>query len=230
MRSIVSSTNKILVTGVTSGLGKYIYENVPDCVGLTRGNRHYVLKDEYDLIIHCAFSSERGNDVSDNFDFIDSNILLTNELVNTKHTKFIYISSLAVYDEGYSNYKSTKLYSESIVEKKSDNFLIVRVPAMLGVDIRPNSIWKILNEKKPQLTLHQDSTFNYVLHSDVLDYILSGVSGISDFISDENITLGKVNEILDGSCIFGDYKFVTPELDGVKWKTTEKVIEEFKEL
>ena len=192
----MSSTNKILVTGVTSGLGKYIYENVPDCVGLTRGNRHYVL----------------------------------NELVNTKHTKFIYISSLAVYDEGYSNYKSTKLYSESIVEKKSDNFLIVRVPAMLGVDIRPNSIWKILNEKKPQLTLHQDSTFNYVLHSDVLDYILSGVSGISDFISDENITLGKVNEILDGSCIFGDYKFVTPELDGVKWKTTEKVIEEFKEL
>ena len=106
----MSSTGKILVTGVTSGLGKYIYENIPDCVGMTRENRHYVLKDEYDLIIHCAFSSERGNDITDYFEYIDSNILLTNELVNTKHKKFVYISSVVVYDEGYSNYKSTKFY------------------------------------------------------------------------------------------------------------------------
>ena len=68
----MSSTNRILVTGVTSGLGKYIYENISDCVGMTRENRHYVLKDEYDLIIHCAFSSERGNDITDYFEYIDS--------------------------------------------------------------------------------------------------------------------------------------------------------------
>ena len=226
----MSSTNRILVTGVTSGLGKYIYENISDCVGMTRENRHYVLKDEYDLIIHCAFSSERGNDITDYFEYIDSNILLTNDLVNTKHKKFVYISSVVVYDEGYSNYKSTKFYSESIVEKKSDNFLILRVPVMLAVDIRPNTIWKIIKEDKPKLTLHQDSTFNYVLHSDILDYIFIDEKGIKNFVSEDNITLGEIKELVNGNCEFGNYKFVTPKLDGVKWKTSRQVVEEFKEM
>ena len=40
----MSSTNKILVTGVKSVLGKYIYENTSNSVGLTRENRANVYR------------------------------------------------------------------------------------------------------------------------------------------------------------------------------------------
>ena len=83
----MSSTNKTLVTGIKSGLGKYIYENASNSVGLTRENRDNVIKGEYDLIIHCAFHSDRGNDIDDYYDYINSNILLTNELVKLKQIK-----------------------------------------------------------------------------------------------------------------------------------------------
>ena len=89
----MSSTNKILVTGTKSGLGKYIYNTIPNSISLTRENREDVIGGEYDLIIHCAFHPERGNDISDYYDYIDSNILLTNELTKLKHTRFVYVSS-----------------------------------------------------------------------------------------------------------------------------------------
>ena len=226
------STNKVLVTGTKSGLGKYIYENTDKSVSLTRDNRKDILNDKYDLIIHCAFHSDRSNDIGDYYDYVDSNILLTNELVNLEHKRFVYISSLAVYDNGYSSYKHSKLCSEAIVNKKANNPLILRVPAMLGVDIRPNTIYRILKEDKPKLTLNEESTFNYVLHSDVKNFaLLNRFNGVVDFVSNGNITLKKVNEILNGNAVFGDYKFVTPEIkDGVNWKSSEQVINEFKEL
>tara|TARA_R100001510_G_C7594912_1_gene163388 strand:- start:43 stop:732 length:690 start_codon:yes stop_codon:yes gene_type:complete len=228
----MSSTNKILVTGVKSGLGKYIYENISNSVGLTRENKQDVLKGEYDLIVHCAFHSDRDNNIDDYYDYIDSNILLTNELVKLKHKRFVYISSLAVYDKDYSAYKHTKLCSEAIVNKKANNPLIMRVPAMLGVDIRPNTIFRILKEHKPKLTLSEESTFNYVLHSDVKNFVLLNESnGVVDFVSNGNVTLKKVNEILNGNAVFGNYKFITPEIkDGVNWKSSEQVINEYKEL
>ena len=126
----MSSTNKILITGTKSGLGKYIYENTPNSISLTRDSREDILNDEYDLIIHCAFHSDRGDNIDDYYDYVDSNILLTDELVNLEHKRFVYISSLAVYDEGYSSYKHTKLCAEAIVNKKANNPLILRVPAL----------------------------------------------------------------------------------------------------
>ena len=226
------STNKILITGTKSGLGKYIFRNTNNSISLTRENRTDVIKDEYDLIIHCAFHSDRDDKINDYYDYVDSNILLTDELVNLKHNRFVYISSLAVYDKDNFTYKHTKLCAEAIVNKKANNPLIIRVPAMLGIDIRPNTLFRILKEDKPKLTLSGESTFNYVLHSDVKQFALNNKhKGIVDFVPDGNVTLKKVNEILDGNAIFGDYKFITPEIkDGVNWKSSEQVINKFKEL
>ena len=224
--------SKNLFTGTKSGLGKYIFQNTNNSISLTRENRTDVIKDEYDLIIHCAFHSDRDDKINDYYDYVDSNILLTDELVNLKHNRFVYISSLAVYDKDNVTYKHTKLCAEAIVNKKANNPLIIRVPAMLGIDIRPNTLFRILKEDKPKLTLSGESTFNYVLHSDVKQFALNNKhKGIVDFVSDGNVTLKKVNEILDGNAIFGDYKFITPEIkDGVNWKSSEQVINKFKEL
>ena len=164
------------------------------------------------------------------FETINGRRIMSNELTEIKHNRFVYMSSLAVYDNDNSNYKHSKLCSESIINKKANNPLILRLPVMLGTNIRPNTIFRILKEDKPNLTLSGNSTFNYVLHSDVKMFaLLNKFNGVVDFVSRGNITLKKVNEILNGNAVFGDYTFVTPEIsDGVNLKTSEQVISEFK--
>jgi len=227
-----STDKKILVTGTTSGLGKYIYRMLPNSISLNRENREQVIKDEYDLIIHCAFSNERGKDINDYYEFIDGSVLLTDELVRVKHKKFIYISSLEVYNKPLTNYILTKLCSEAIVSKKAKSPLILRVPALLGSDIRRNTVWRILKENKPQLTLNENSTFNYVLHSDLFAFIFENFdkTGIVNFVSEGNISLARINEIFNGNAVWGSHKYITKEVAGVKIKTSEEVLNEFKKI
>jgi dTDP-D-glucose 4,6-dehydratase len=60
---------KYLVTGIKSGLGKYLYENLPDAHGLDRGGFNLIKDEEYDTIIHCAFNKE--NVITDYKKYLD---------------------------------------------------------------------------------------------------------------------------------------------------------------
>ena len=47
------SDKSVLVTGTNSGLGKFIYERIPNAVSLTRENRVDIVGGKkYDIIIH----------------------------------------------------------------------------------------------------------------------------------------------------------------------------------
>ena len=87
------STNKILITGTTSGLGKYLYENIPNSISLNR--KDTFIDNNFDVIIHNAFSPQGANknDIKDYYKYINDNILLTKKLVDIKPKKFIYIST-----------------------------------------------------------------------------------------------------------------------------------------
>jgi len=220
---------KILVTGGNSGLGKYITENTPGCLNLTRDNRKTLLLDlketEVDLIIHCAFGSQGGydqNDVQDYFKYIDDNILLTKELTEIPHKKIVYISSLIVYNKEYSNYKNIKLYAEAIISKLGTNPLILRCPSMLGKYMKYNNVYKLIKNTNTQLSLTKDSSFNYILHSDILNFILycfdKNISNdIIDFVSSQNISLEEITNILDiKEPCYGKYNFNTPLMSNKK--------------
>jgi len=235
----------ILITGGDSGLGKYITKK-HQCYNLTRSNRYSLislLKEKgVDLIIHCAFGSQGGyeqNNIHDYFKYIDDNILLTKELTEIPHKKIIYISSLAVYDPKYMNYKYTKLYAESIINKLGNNPLILRCPAMLGKYMRINNVYKLIKNPNSKLSLTEDSNFNYVLHSDILEFMLfcykENISDIIDFTSSSNITLKEIESILGVKANFGDYKFITPLIENKKLinynpkfnKTSKQVFNQF---
>ena len=132
---------KILITGVNSGLGNCLndtFNKESRHYKLTRENRHQVIElarqnKDVDTIIHAAFGSQGGYeqvDLHDYFKYVDDNILLTKELLDIPHKRFIYISSLVVYETNYNNYKMTKLYCESMVKNLATNYLILRCPAM----------------------------------------------------------------------------------------------------
>ena len=54
----------ILVTGVDSGLGKFIHNKL-DCVFLNKKNKDSIINSnqKFDTIIHCAFSESKTKEV-----------------------------------------------------------------------------------------------------------------------------------------------------------------------
>tara|TARA_R110000824_G_scaffold101386_6_gene240862 strand:- start:851 stop:1579 length:729 start_codon:yes stop_codon:yes gene_type:complete len=217
----MSLDGEILVTGVSSGLGKTVTEQFPSCIALNRENRNEVISmcrnKSLKAIIHCAFNS--SNEINDHYKYLDDNILLTNDLLDLKYDKFVYISSIGVYMDD-CNYKTFKLLSESLVKSKSENNLILRSSAILGKNMRYNSLLKILKENNLKLTLSKNSVFNYVLQNDIIDFIKYSISeditGTFNFTSSDNISLGEVESYFNKNVIFGDFFYETPSLSNEK--------------
>lgn len=243
--------NKFLITGTSSGLGKYLH----DKLGGISLNREKIQKNGAEIIIHCAFNPD--NNPKDSDQYYNDNVLLTEELTKIPHKKFIFISSVDVYPKDtkkhFENevinrnkidglYGVTKFMSEQLIEKNCPKFLILRCSALLGKDSRKNSLVKIIKDGKPTLTLSEKSIFNYVLHSDVLAFIKLSIRndliGIYNLASSKNITLKEVSALFKKKVTFGDYIYNVGNIDNSKTrsvtpafkKTSEEIIVEFSQL
>jgi hypothetical protein len=87
--------------------------------------------------------------------------------------------------------------------------------------------------------LTSTSEFNYVLHSDILDFILksydSNITDTIDFVSSENITFKEIEDILRVKAKFGNFNFITPLISNQKLislypklnKTSKEVLNQF---
>ncbi|MCF6154424.1 MAG: NAD(P)-dependent oxidoreductase [Candidatus Brocadia sp.] len=220
---------RILITGVLSGIGKYIYENLGG-TGITRSTSaeefEKIKRDGVDVIIHCAFNSQKDITSDLLYQYFKDNVFLTNELVSIPHKKFIFFSTVDLYPKNSDThaedeliridtikgiYATTKLISESIVGKKGRNFLILRPTTLLGKYARKNTLTTIIEGGKEPLFLSGNSRFNYVLHSDILDFITfsihNDIKGIFNVASTGNILLSEVANLLNKKVRFGTYLY-----------------------
>jgi nucleoside-diphosphate-sugar epimerase len=246
----------ILTTGVRSGLGRYIHENLGG-IGYTRQISKKELQEienrGVDIIIHCAFNSSHGITYDSLNDYVEDNVFLTKKLASIPHSMFIFISSVDIYpkndllhsedevieaDSVSGIYGITKLMSEAIVKNCCRNYLILRGSAFLGKYSRKNSLIRII-EEECTLTLAGDSVFNYVLHSDILDLIKymidNRLTGMYNLVSSENITLSEVANMLGKKVVFGNYRYDVGKIDNRKIsaifpvfnKTSKEVVVQF---
>jgi len=208
-------SENVLITGVTSGLGRFLYENTPGAHGLTRENKKQTLrglqgKDDL-VIVHCAFNSAR--DPSQMYESLNDNIFLTRDLARLPHKKFVYISSVGVYEAVPTDYGLTKRYAESIVQTESSDYLILRCPALLGPTIRRNSLLKIMEQDNCTLSLSGESVFNYILQNDILEVLKDeesvDLSGTYDFVSTQSTTLQEVADKYKKNPVFGEFVYYT---------------------
>jgi len=222
--------NKILVTGIDSGLGKYLFKKIKrNVVGF---NRKTTIDDiklfDIDTIIHCANNKTLNIKHSDIFKYTNDNLLLTYELSKLPCKKFIYISTVDVYPKDRmlhkeddvidingidSIYGITKLMSEQIVINNCRNYLILRPTALLGPYMKPNSFTKILTGNYENFNLASQSDFNYVLYKDIFDFIKlackEDIMGIFNLASKTNVSLLQVAREFKktGEVPFGDYLY-----------------------
>lgn len=249
---------KLLITGTASGLGKYLFETfggIPWTRKISNTKRQKLKKEGVDIIIHAAFNSSKSVDSNNLYSYIEDNILLTEEITKIPHKKFIYISSVDVYPKNNKIHKESevidlstvdgiygiaKLMSESLIKNSSKNFLILRCTALLGKHSRKNSLIKIIKEKNPILTLSPTSSFNYILHSDVSEFIKLAIKedlkGIYNLASSKNITLSEIAALLKKKINFGIYIYNVGHINNSKIssispvfkQTSREVITEFR--
>lgn len=213
---------KYLVTGIKSGLGKYLYENLPDAYGLDRGGFNLIKDEEYDTIIHCAFNKAQfPTDIGDHYGYLEDNILLTQDLLKLKYRKFVYISTIDVYPPTPNVYGLFKIFAESIVKQKPGT-IILRCSMILGENTKPNHITK-LKDGIDRLTLSGQSKFNYILNSDILKFVesysLRCPEGIIDFVANKPAELSEVVSMISPNTKLlsytydADYKWLNPIYD-----------------
>ncbi len=217
----------VLVTGNQSGLGKYLFRRLGDR-GLDKSTpgRGRLLERGAEVIIHCAYNPIRSLNTDNLMEYVEDNIMLTRELTVSPHRVFILISTVDVYPkDGRSHredetlpvggfdglYPIAKLISEAMVIRRCANYLILRCSALLGRDMRPNSLTRIVSGQGRGISLTRDSRCNYVLHRDVGDFIEyaleHSVLGIYNVAALESITPGEIAERLGRRVRFGGYRY-----------------------
>lgn len=209
----------VVLTGTSSGLGKYFHLQYPDSwVVKTKTFEHDIDNiskacTDIDLVVHCAFDSSYR--VDDYADYLRTNVIYTERLIDSlKPRKFIYMSSVNVYLSKDTNYKLTKLISENLVRDKTEDNLILRCSAISGPTMRDNSAVRIFKYNNPELRLSAESSFNYILQKDIFDFVEKGaqedIRGTYDFASSTYINLKEVCDRYDKRAAFGEVVYTTP--------------------
>ena len=215
-----------LISGINSGLGKYLYYSLNCSYGFSRHSFKKInRKKKYDTIIHCGFNKKFAFNSSFK-NLVSDNIILTQDLLKLNYSNFIYISSIDVYSKSNNLYVIFKKIAESLVLKEK-NTSIMRCGMLIGDTMRHNHIIKIYkNEKK--ISLSEKSKFNYILMSDILKYIekysKKNHKKICDFVSNKSISLKNVKKILNSKTSFGKFVYSVPK------EFTFPVFREFKEF
>lgn len=239
-----------LITGTSSGLGKYLYGNL----GGISFDRQTPKDHQAEIIIHCAFNRTKNVTTRNLYQYLSDNVFLTKRLAKNPHKKFIHISSIDIYPQDNKKhsedevinvnkvatiYAFTKLLSESIIQNLCPNFLILRCVTLLGKDSKDNSLIKIIKDNHPSLTLSATSVFNYILHKDVLAFIKLAIEkdlhGIYNLASSKNITLAQVSNVMKKNVSFGTFFYTVGNINNTKAalilpsfkKTSTEVISEF---
>lgn len=248
---------KFLISGAKNGLGKHLFEifdGIPFTRQTSQDEFEKFKKDGVDIILHAAFNSSKDINSQNLYPYIQDNIFLTEKLIKIPHKKFIFISSVDVYpkdekthaedeaidiDSVRGIYALTKLMSESLIKEESSNYLILRCSSLIGKYARRNTLIKIRTEEKPILTLSPDSFLNYILHTDVSEFIKLTVKkdlkGIYNLVSYKNITLSEIASLLKKKVKFGNYIYSVGYIDNRKVtsvtssfeKTSKEVIRQF---
>ena len=205
----------VLITGCSSGLGKFICENFSDAVCLTRKSYKKTINrnKKYDYIVHCAFNRDYSKDPERS---MSEDIEMAKSMSEMAERKLIFMSSIDIYRDEYKVYSESKKQCEKIILESSEKNLVVRLCAMLGEYMKPNSFTKASEGKVKDLTLDLDSSFYYCLHSHVLKFIklsiLEDIRGVIDFVPKEKTTLREVVGCFDKSNQ-NTYKYITPHID-----------------
>jgi len=161
------------------------------------------------LIVHCAFGQPGSYDSDD--EYIKDQEEITKNLLNLRHKKFLFISSIDVLNKQKNTYSIAKRNCEKLVTKNSSSYLILRPALLVGDGMRESQIIQLVrrNDKDLKLTLSGDSTFSIVWYSDIAKLIESDLTGIYSMARYPYLKLSYVANFFNKKPRWGKYSYQT---------------------
>ena len=198
-----------LITGTSSGLGKYIFEST-NSILYDRNKPDMYNKIKYNFIIHAAHGKQLNNQSF--IDYYYSQYAILKNLLKLKFNKFIFISSIDTCsdEDNLSNYALCKIKLENHIKNTSSNYQILRPGLLIGYDMRVNQLLKVAINQTSQLTLSPRSTFGLVFYNDILSIINSNYSGTMNVLPPRIVSLQEVSDYFNTTPNWGDYIYQTP--------------------
>ncbi len=218
------------IIGSNKGLGKYLNENI-NSVGINRSNFSEIKPNKENIFVVCAQHRSKYPDSDKFYDFYNDNIKLIQQVCEIEHKKIIFMSTVEVYNQDNSNEKSiiksedlnpyaiSKLIAEKIIVNGTENYVILRLGALLGL-YSNNLVCRLLRNKSIQTTLSKSSTFNYILYEDILNFIKIVIDneyrGIFNLVANNNVKLEDTLKIINKDVQYGSYKYKTFKVNNNK--------------
>ena len=225
---------KCLISGTSSGIGKFLIQKLPHAESFDRSAPiSKYKKNTYDLIIHCAYDAGSLRGHKNIYEQTKSNINLVEELCDINTKVFIFFSSIDVYPKEASGnlldfelgsgellnrHAFFKIVGESIVVSKVKNHIILRPSLMIGKNARVSTLVNIVKGNKGPFTLTKNSRFNVITHDQVLFCIQAALKvnkkGIVNLCSGLEFSLEDVaNYVNNKNITWGKYKYITPKIE-----------------
>jgi len=217
--------SKISISGSSSGLGRYIYNNILEDFKVYKYDRTTNVAQSNDIFLHCAWDTKFE---STGIHYINSHLNTIDLIRRVPQKRFMFISSIDVYpkdkkvhceeekidDRNIGIYGLTKyLVEEKVKRLYPNNHLILRCGYLLG-QYSNNSITKWY--KREQINLSHKSTFNVITYEIVLEFIKRAIKnnwhGTYNIVAKDCIKLGLVKNR-------GAFKYKTPIISDIKLST-----------
>lgn len=236
--SATRPARNVLISGARSGLGHSAHRALGGIAfvrGMSVDDPLIRAAAPFDAIIHCAVNAAKDVSMKTAYAYMADNFLLTQQLVNIPHRKFIFVSTLAVYpptgravreDEDIDllplagPYAFTKLFSDLYVQEHATAPLILRTTTLLGPSIRANTVHRALTQRDCQLFLAPTARYNFVMHDEIIEFMVqamdSGHTGAFNLGSDGLVHLSSIVDQLGLSVRYGEYPYDIGPVDSRK--------------
>jgi UDP-glucose 4-epimerase len=207
---------KILITGYKGMIGNRIYSYLKslnlynlkgiDLIDNTGDIRTLKNTEDFDIVIHCAALTSVTESINHPIEYEYTNFLGTCNLVNQfPKSKFIYLSTSAVYGEGLNHkedgkknpmspYAQTKFDAELPILLFTKNPLILRLANIYGGHKGERGVYQIFEEDNECNIFGDGSSFRDYLHiDDLVKTINKGFNSTGIY----NIGSGKIKTTLE---------------------------------
>ena len=194
------------IVGVSSGIGRYLVDNVPRNIPIARHDSDLTVVASKPVVF-CSVNRDISSKtfIKDNFEFLF-------RLSKAKPSHLVLISTIDLYRREQSAYSFAKSFQEKLVNLAEAKVSILRLPMVLGCSQRTNHIDRMRNNGV--MTLAGTSTFNYISGQTIINalgrVISQGITGTFDIVSNKTLSLEEIQCHFNWTCEFGDFVYATP--------------------
>jgi len=147
----------------------------------------------------CIFASGVADSTETDLSLYKKEFELLKKTINQfPQFKFIYFSTLSIFKFEYNEYVKHKLFIENYIENNLDNYLILRLPNIIGQTVNSKQLLPFLFQK---ISSNSEINIKNNTYRDLID--VEDLPKIVKFLIKKNI-IGKINTSLNNKITVTD--------------------------